>query len=190
MSRSILEAGRKSNTSPCFWPITEWKRAAVVFAPPVARSASMAEECRNAPAGGSVLAQMTLKTYKPEDVPLSRRPERGAGKLKAIFWLLVLAAGVFVAVKTVPAYVTDYQLKDKLQTEARFATVNRRTDEELRDLVFKEIQALEIPARREDIKILNSSAGVTISVEYTVPVDLKVYQLTLHFNPSANNRSL
>ena len=121
---------------------------------------------------------------------MSRKRERGAGRLKALFWLLVLAAAVFVAVKTIPVFVDDYTLQDKMQTEARFATVNRRSEDDIREVIFKEIQEQEIPARREDIKVEASSRGVKISVDYTVNVDLKVYQLKLHFNPAVDNRSL
>lgn len=121
---------------------------------------------------------------------MSRNRERGGSKLKAILWLLVLVAGVFTAFKVIPAYINNYSLQDKMQTEARFATVNRRTEEDIRDVIFKEIQELGIPAHREDIKVEASSRGVKISVDYTVNVDLKVYQLKLHFNPAAENRSL
>ncbi len=120
----------------------------------------------------------------------ARREERGEGKGKAIFWTLVILLAVFLAIKVVPPYVNDYQLHDKLVTEARYATVNRRTDEDLRNIVFQEIQDLEIPARREDIKIENTPHRVRISVDYTVAVDLWFYRTELHFNPSTENRSL
>lgn len=120
----------------------------------------------------------------------AHRGERGEGRVKAIFWTLVILLAVFVAIKVVPAYVSNYQLQDKLVTEARFATVNRRSDEDLRNTIFKEIQDLEIPARREDIKIENTSRMVRISVEYAVPVDLWFYRTELHFNPSTENKSI
>ncbi len=117
--------------------------------------------------------------------------ERGAARLKAVIWLLILGAAVYVAFKVVPVYVDNYQLQDKLQTEARFATVNRRTDEELRNAIYREIQDRDIPARPEDIQVLeNSGRVVRLSVDYTVTVDLKVTQLHLHFNPTAENRSV
>ena len=116
--------------------------------------------------------------------------ERGKGNAKAIFWTFVLILAVFLAIKLIPAYVSEYQLRDRLLTEARFATVNRRGDEELRSIIFQEIQDLEIPARREDIKIEMSSRYVRISVEYNVPVDLWLYRTELHFNPSSENKSL
>ncbi len=120
-----------------------------------------------------------------------RRRERGGARLKAIIWTLILCAAAYAGYKVVPVYIDNYTLQDKLTAEARFAVVNHRSDDDLREIIYKEIQSREIPARKEDIKILeNTSRRVRISVDYTVPVDLKVYQLTLHFNPSADNRAL
>jgi hypothetical protein len=49
---------------------------------------------------------------------------------------------------------------------------------------------LEIPAKREDIKVVASNAMVKISLSYTVPVDLFFYHLDLHFSPSSENKAL
>ncbi len=120
-----------------------------------------------------------------------RAGSRGGARLKAIFWLAVLAAGAYVGFKVTPILLSNYQLQDYMNTAARFASVNQRSDEDLREDIYREIQKRDIPARREDIKILeNTRRGVRISVEYAVPVDLKVYQWTLHFNPVADNRSV
>lgn len=116
--------------------------------------------------------------------------ERGDGRLKAIIYTAILVAAVFSAVKILPAYVNEYQLSDKIQETARFAVVNRYTEEQIRDEVYRTIQDLSIPVKREDIKVTVSRSLVTISLDYTVPVDLLVYQVTLHFTPSAENRSL
>ena len=121
---------------------------------------------------------------------LPRTLSRGGAKLKAIIWLLVLGSAAYVGYKLVPIYFADYQLQDKMLTEARFATVNRRSSEEIRDVIFREIQEREIPARREDIRVETSQRGVRIVVDYTVTVDLRVYQLQLHFTPTAENRAL
>ena len=119
------------------------------------------------------------------------RAERGEGRLKAILWTLVLLAAVFVAIKIVPAFVNDYQLRDKMQEEARFAVVNRYTEEQIREVVWKEIQDLDIPVKKkEEIKVENSTQRVRITVSYTVPVDLWVFKTELHFTPSVENKSL
>ncbi len=119
-----------------------------------------------------------------------RKWERGGARLKAIVWLLIFGAAIYVAAKVVPIYFANYQLQDKMQTVARFATVNRQSEEEVRDIIYREIQERDIPARREDIHVESNQRGVRISVEYVVTVNLRVYQLDLHFNPTADNRAL
>jgi hypothetical protein len=98
--------------------------------------------------------------------------------------------GIIAAWKVVPPYSAEYQLADKIQEIARFAVVNRQTEEQIREAVFKTIQDLEIPAKREDIKITASMSKVTILVDYTVPVDILMYHVDLHFTPSSENKSL
>lgn len=119
-----------------------------------------------------------------------RRFERGEGKLKALIFTAVLLLGIYSAVKIMPAYIANYQLSDKMQELARFSVVNRYSEEQVRDNVFKVIQDLEIPVKREEIKVTASSAVVRISLDYTVPVDLFFYHLDLHFTPSSENKSL
>ena len=119
-----------------------------------------------------------------------QRAQRGEGKLKAIIVTAILVIGIIAAWKVVPPYSAEYQLADKIQEIARFAVVNRQTEEQIREAVFKTIQDLEIPAKREDIKITASMSKVTILVDYTVPVDILMYHVDLHFTPSSENKSL
>jgi cell division protein FtsL len=115
----------------------------------------------------------------------SQRRQRGAGKLKAIIYTAILVAGVFVAFKIVPLYVANYQLKDKMAEQARFAVVNRYSDEQIRDVIFKTVQDLDIPAKREDIKVEHTNHGLRISLNYTTPVDFMVYQTDWNFAPAS-----
>ena len=119
-----------------------------------------------------------------------RHSERGAGKLKSIVVLAIVLLIIYSAVKIVPAYVTDYQLSDKMQEQARYAVVNRYSEEQIRDNIFKAVQDLEVPAKRDAIKVTASNAVVKISMEYTVPVDLFFYHLDLHFSPSSENKAI
>jgi hypothetical protein len=119
-----------------------------------------------------------------------RRSQRGEGKMKAAVFTAVIVLGIFLAFKLVPPYVSEYQLQDKMQEQARFGIVNRYSEEQIRDNVFKVVQDLELPIKREDIKVSVSLATVKISLEYTVPVDLLFYSTELHFSPSSENKSL
>src|SRR6266849_1739470 len=118
------------------------------------------------------------------------RPQRGEGRLKAVIYLAILLFILYSALKIVPVYFSNYQLQDKMKEQARFAVVNRYTEERIRDLIFKEVQELDIPAHRDAIKVFSSNSVVKISVEYTVPVDLLFYYMDLHFSPSSENKSL
>lgn len=111
--------------------------------------------------------------------------QRGEGRLKAIIYTLILVIGVYVAWKMVPAYVNEYQLKDKISEQARFAVVNHYSEDQIRDIIFKTIEDLDIPAKREDIKVEHTNHGILISVNYSVPVDLKFYKTELNFSPAS-----
>ena len=122
--------------------------------------------------------------------PSLRVCERGSGKIKAIIVTAILAFAVYAAIKIVPPYAAEYQLADKIQEQARFAIVNRYTEEQIRDNVFKVVQDLGIPVKREEIKIESSNQVVKIALDYTVPIDLLAYHMDLHFTPSSENKSL
>jgi hypothetical protein len=131
-----------------------------------------------------------VATYKKRAV--KRSPgERGEGRAKAIIYTAIFVLAIYAAWKIVPAYVSEYQLADKMQEQARFAVVNRYTDEQIRENVYKVVEDLDIQGvKREDIKVTASQAVVKISLDYTVPVDLLVYHAELHFSPSSENKSV
>ena len=102
-----------------------------------------------------------------------------------------LAAIIFVAIKTIPPYVNNFQLQDHIQQLSIQLAVRTRpvTADEVRDEVVAFAQDHGVPLTADDVKVTITS-HVSISLDYTVPVDLKVYTLMLHFTPSAENRSL
>ena len=118
------------------------------------------------------------------------RSERGEGKLKAIIVTAILILGIFAGVKVIPPYVAYYQLNDKVQEIARFGVVEHNTEDQIRDKVLRTIDDLQIPATKENVKISAGSSRVSISVDYTVPVDILFYHLDLHFTPTSENKSL
>jgi hypothetical protein len=127
---------------------------------------------------------------------LNARPVRnkqlGESKVKPILVLLVLAFGAYCAFKIIPAYFANYQLQDMIKSEALFATsaYPRKTAADIHNDVWKKMQELEIQAKPEAIKVTGGDQAVSITVDYTVPVDLTVYQFTLDFHPHADSHSI
>jgi hypothetical protein len=135
----------------------------------------------------------TTLVYRPKlrgRLLRASRSQRGAGTIKAILWTAILVYGAYAAYKIIPAYVAEYQLADKMQEQARFAVVNRYSEDQIRDNIFKVVQDLDIPVKREQIQIVDTQQVVKISLEYTIPVDLLVYHMDLHFTPSSENKAL
>ena len=118
----------------------------------------------------------------------SRRDgQKGAVHLKAVVWTMILAAFVYVMAVTVPVLINEYQFQDSLDEIARFASVNHRTPDLIQKAVLEEAQKEELPVDAENVKVTGTGGNVHITVEYSVTIDLKVYQWTLDFHPAANN---
>jgi len=122
--------------------------------------------------------------------PRQRRFERGEGKLKGIVIAVIVVLFIYTAWKVIPPYVNDYQLADKMQEQSRFAMVNHYTEDQIRENIYKVMIDLDIPAKKEDVKIVSNNNVVKISLEYTVPVDILVYHTELHFSPNSETKSL
>jgi len=98
----------------------------------------------------------------------------------------------FAAVKIVPAYFANYQLDDAMKTEARFATsaYPKKTVEDVREDIFKKVQELEVPAKKEDIRVTSDGSLVSISLDYSVTFDLAVTQFTRQFHLHEDSRPI
>jgi hypothetical protein len=122
----------------------------------------------------------------------SRNRERGGSKFSLILTLLIVGALGFTAVKIVPVYVEAYQFQDSIEAESRFALTGypKKSVDDIRDDIYKKAQELDIPAKREDIHVSVTNGSVDIGTDYSVPIDLKVYQCTLQFHPHADNHTI
>jgi YbbR domain-containing protein len=118
-----------------------------------------------------------------------RLPEKGVGNVKLFFALIFLAIVAFVAIKVIPVYVNNYELNDDIRQLAIQATVDRSSAEGVQNKVLEYAKGLGLPIKRENVTVRVGNE-VAIDIDYTVPIDLKVYMLQLHFTPSAANKQL
>jgi hypothetical protein len=118
--------------------------------------------------------------------------ERGGSKLSLLITLIIVVAMGFTAVKIVPIYVENYQFQDSIEAESRFALTGypKKGPDEVRADIFKKAQELDLPVKSEDIRVSITNGSVDIGTDYSVPIDLKVYQFTLQFHPHADNHSI
>jgi hypothetical protein len=121
-----------------------------------------------------------------------RDGQRGGGKLSFAITILILGTMVFCAVKVVPSWFANYQLQDAITTEARFATATypKKTAEDIQGDVFKRVQELGVPAKKEDIKVSFDGNLLSISLDYSVSYDLIVTQINHQFHLYADSRPI
>jgi hypothetical protein len=119
-----------------------------------------------------------------------RHSDSGKATFKTIVTLAFLFCVVYASFKVIPVYVNSYELEDFIRQQNPFWLTQRASADAIRNHVLGKARELGLPISAEQVNVEASSASVTVNLDYTVPVDLKVYTLKLHFTPSAQNRSL
>lgn len=119
-----------------------------------------------------------------------RLTDSGAGRVKALLSVLFLIVVIFVGIKVMRVYVNSYELDDYIRTQTPYWLTQRASGDAIRNNVLAKGQDLGLPLTAEQVKVEAPGGRVSVSLDYTVPVDLVVYTLTLHFRPSAENRAL
>jgi hypothetical protein len=104
---------------------------------------------------------------------------------------MVFSVCCYVGWKLIPPYIAEYELEDWMRTQTPYYLVNHMPDDTLRAAIMKELQNRNLPSEKENVKIVtNNSRSLNFEVDYSVPVDLGVYQTVLHFSPTADSQSL
>lgn len=134
---------------------------------------------------------MSLQVCHREAVGRARNGESGKVKASFVIFLIVLTIGIYVGWKLFPPYIQEYELEDWMRTQTPYYLVNHMPDDTLRAAIAKELESRSVPAGKDNIKIVaNNSRSLQFEVDYTVPIDLGVYQTVLHFSPSSDSQSL
>lgn len=110
--------------------------------------------------------------------------------LKALIAFAVIGAAVYVGFQVVPVYWNYYQFQDSIEEEARIQSYTGKSENDMRDTVWKKAKQLELPlASEDDIKVQRAGSTVSISTQYTVHIDVPIHPFDLNFQPSTQNKS-
>jgi len=111
---------------------------------------------------------------------MPRRFERGEGNLGCILWLFALGVCTLIAWKAIPVKMKSAEMYDFLDDRAKFGALST-PPEELEKQILQRAKELEIPLRKEDIKVERRRDHIYMEVEYTLPVELPGYTYQWHF---------
>lgn len=116
------------------------------------------------------------------------------GTIKLFFILGMLGAAVYVGALILPPYFANYQFQDDIESEAKLSTYSTKSEDAIRDEIFKKAQDLEIPVAKDQIKVQRSgqqgTGTVYIGTQYIVHVDLPGYPMDLTFQPETKNKGV
>ncbi len=110
--------------------------------------------------------------------------------LKLLIALGIVAVGVYVGFQVVPPFFANYQFQDAIQNEAVLQSYSNKSEDEIRETIFKKAQDLNIPIQENQIivqRLGGGSGGLAISAAYTVHLNLPYYPLDLEFRPTSKS---
>jgi hypothetical protein len=105
--------------------------------------------------------------------------------VKSLIALVVLVVLVQTLRQVVPPLFYNYQFEDAIKQEAMAATYSSKSEEDIRESVFRKAAALKIPLNREQIQVQRDSERVSISAAYTVHIDVPFYPFDMTFTPNS-----
>jgi hypothetical protein len=111
----------------------------------------------------------------------------GKGTVGCLVSLVLIGALIIFAVQAGPPYFAYKSLEGDVSTEISRAGSHFFNDEVLLQNILDVARKNEVRLKREDIKIERISGQVSVSIQYSVPVDLFLFQHTMLFNIKAKS---
>lgn len=114
--------------------------------------------------------------------------QRGVSLSGLLIWVVLLIFAAIGAMKLVPAYIQDAEIKDILYTVAHDPEMQNAQVRNIRDSFGKRIMMNNITViNQNDIEIEKDASGLTLSVSYQMKVPLAGnVSLILEFNPNSS----
>jgi predicted membrane protein len=113
--------------------------------------------------------------------------------LKLPVWRLITALAVLgvmaaILIALTPVYFENYQLRSYVTDLVHSPNALATPDETLRSRVLAEARQLDLPVRSDDIRITHADGKVEVQMKYAVQMDFPLYQVDLHFHPTARSQ--
>jgi hypothetical protein len=111
-------------------------------------------------------------------------------QLKSIFGVLLLVVGGFVLYKVVPVYWGNYRLSRQVDELSIAYTYSNKSEAEIAAVLVEKAHSYDVDITPEQVKVVRTPGDLTITVEYTVHVDLPIYPLDLNFKDESKNHNV
>jgi hypothetical protein len=107
-------------------------------------------------------------------------------------WRLIAGIAVFAALIAVlasltPVYLENFRLQQYLRDVVRASGALGTSDDAVRGEVLGRAHALNLPVSGDEIEITHLQGKIRLDIKYAVQMHLTLYQVDLHFHPSAQS---
>jgi hypothetical protein len=103
---------------------------------------------------------------------------------------VILLLIIFVGIKIVPPYISNYQLQSSIQNIALIASYSPITEDEIRRNVISQANTCGVDLQPNQVMVKKGHGTVVIVVNYTVTVDFIARKMDIHFEPSTSNQNI
>jgi hypothetical protein len=114
------------------------------------------------------------------------------GTIKLLLGIFAIVVAIYLCVELAPPYFAEYEFQDAIKNEATLSTYSTKSEDAIRDTIYKKAQDLDIPITPDQIKVqrIGPQATGTVAIEtnYVVHLDMPLYPVDLHFDPSTTNK--
>ncbi|MBZ5549815.1 MAG: hypothetical protein LAO22_17960 [Acidobacteriia bacterium] len=114
--------------------------------------------------------------------------------MKYVFVIAVAVAAIFVAWQFAAPELANVEFQDDLhdlssQASSRIGLTTPKSDEELRNIIILKAARYDIELEPKQVTVKRSGSDQALvfflAVDYTVPINLPGYSVTLHFAPTS-----
>ena len=103
---------------------------------------------------------------------------------RRLFYIAFIVAVVFLARQYVPPYFSRFQFGDDVRQVVKYAAASRKDVDAVRREILQLAREEGIDITNKDIQITKRGPSFTVEVDYSWPIDLRVYQYELQFHVS------
>jgi hypothetical protein len=111
-------------------------------------------------------------------------------QLKSLFGLGLVVVAIYLLWKVMPAYYTNFEYQDFVESQARIESYSTHTEPEIAEVFAKKAAELDIPLTANQIHVQHIGTQLTISAEYDVHIDVPIHPFDLHFKAETKNKMI
>ncbi len=107
---------------------------------------------------------------------------------RSLFGLALVVIAMYLAWKVMPAYYTNYEFQEFVESQARIESYSQHNEAEIADVYAKKAAELDIPLNASQIHVQRAGTDLTVNAEYDVHIDVPVHPFDIHFTVGTKNK--